>query len=150
MKQLLGAVALSSLLLVACGNDTSDSNQAVETSESMAEKSEQMDHSKMADGVTAQESKDIHLVSPEEGEIPMGDAELVVHVEKENLKPEDLSVEVSMPMAGEEDMTSLAIVEAGDEAQQFKIKTNFGMAGDWAVKVSAPDAEPVVLALTIQ
>lgn len=151
MKKVLWAIALLSTVLVACSTNSSEpTRQGMESPSEMAKDKGDMDHSNMSDGVVAQASKDIHLVKPENSEVPMGDVELVVHVDKDNLQPEDIAVEVSMPMAGEEDMTALAIVEPGDAAQEFKIKTNFGMAGPWSVKVGAKDAEPTILAFTVK
>lgn len=137
MKKLFLAIALVSTFLFSCSAQSGE--QATETSDSAEAPTEQ-----------AKQSKDIHLVSPKSAEMPMGDAELVVHVEKENLTPDDVSVQVSMPMEGEADMTSLAIVEPGDKDQEFKIKTNFGMAGPWTVQVKAKDAEPATLAFNIK
>ncbi len=159
MKKILLAIALASTtLLVSCSGSSSDSataptDSAAETTAEVAEASKDdmagMDHSQM-DGMEAKASKDIHLVSPEADAFPMGDAELVVHIAKEGLAAEDVMVEVAMPMEGEETMTAMAIVEAGEGEQEFKIKTNFGMAGSWTVHVMAPDAEPATLAFNIQ
>lgn len=159
MKNIFVTLSLISTLLFACSSPsgeqtakTSDHSDAMpEKAETPANsKTDSMDHSKMSDTEQAKSSKDIHLVSPESGEVPMGDAEIVVHVDKDNLTPDDVSVEVSMPMEGQEDMTSLALVESGDQAQEFKIKTNFGMAGPWTVSVKAKDAEPATLAFNVK
>ncbi|QUY45807.1 FixH family protein [Acaryochloris marina] len=159
MKKLFLAIALVSTFLFSCSAQSGE--QATETSDSAEAPTEQaksksdgdredMGHSQTSGTEQAKQSKDIHLVSPKSAEMPMGDAELVVHVEKENLTPDDVSVQVSMPMEGEADMTSLAIVEPGDKDQEFKIKTNFGMAGPWTVQVKAKDAEPATLAFNIK
>ena len=159
MKKLFLAIALVSTLLFSCS--TQSGEQATETSDSAEAPTEQaksksdgnkegMDHSQTSGTDQANKSKDIHLVSPKSVEVPMGDAELVVRVEKESVTPDDVSVQVSMPMEGEADMTSMAIVEPGDKAQEFKIKTNFGMAGPWTVQVKAKDAEPATLAFEVK
>lgn len=155
MKRIFLAIALLSTFLFSCNAQSGD--QAAKTSDSAeaptekAEtKSDGMDHSQTSGTDQAKKSKDIHLVSPKSADMPMGDAELVVRVEKENVTPDDVSVQVSMPMEGEADMTSLAIVEPGNKAQEFKIKTNFGMAGPWTVQVKAKDAEPATLAFEVK
>lgn len=159
MKKIFLAIALVSTFLFSCSAQSGE--QATETSESAEVPTEQakskpdgnkegMDPSNTSGTDQANKSKDIHLVSPKSAEVPMGDAELVVRVEKEDLTPDDVSVQVSMPMEGEADMTSLAIVEPGDKAQEFKIKTNFGMAGPWTVQVKAKDAEPATLAFEVK
>lgn len=155
MTKMIGAIAVSTaLFLASCGSQEAaipSSEVAQPTQADGAGKAEMaaMDHSQM-DGMEAQTSKDIHLVSPEADALPMGDAELVVHIAKDGLVAEDVSVEVAMPMEGEETMTAMAIVEPGEGEQEFKIKTNFGMAGAWTVHVMAPDAEPATLAFNIQ
>lgn len=159
MNKRFWAIAVVSTLLVACGANSNEqappsangSDASTTQPEATAEgKPDGQDHSEMSATDSAQASEDIHLVSPESGELPMGDAEIVVHIEQENLTPEDVSADVLMPMAGEEDMTALAIVEPGAEAKQFKIRTNFGMAGSWTMKVQAKGAEPAVLAFNVK
>lgn len=122
MKKIFLAIALVSTFLFSCSAQSGE--QAAETSDSAEAPTEQAKSKPDGDkeGMDpSNTSKDIHLVSPKSAEVPMGDAELVVRVEKENLTPEDVSVQVSMPMEGEADMTSLAIVEPGDKAQEFKL-----------------------------
>lgn len=153
-------IAIVSTLLVACGANSDEqappsSSNGSDTSTTQPEATAEgntdgQDHSEMSATDSAQVSEDIHLVSPESGELPMGDAEIVVHIEQENLTPEDVSADVLMPMAGEEDMTALAIVEPGAETKQFKIKTNFGMAGSWTMEVKAKGAEPATLAFDVK
>ena len=63
---------------------------------------------------------------------------------------DDVMVEVSMPMEGEDPMTSMAIVEPGESAEQFKIKTNFGMVGPWSVHVMAKEADPATFVFDVQ
>lgn len=165
MKKIIWAIAFSTtLFLASCGSKEATSNapemamDAAETTQGNMAADSGMDHSQMdgmdhsqMDGMDkAMASKDIHLVSPEAEALPMGDAELVVHIAQDGLAADDVRVEVAMPMEGEEMMTAMAIVEAGDGEKEFKIKTNFGMAGPWTVHVMAPDAEPAILAFNIQ
>lgn len=159
MKKIIWAIAFSTtLFLASCGSKEATSNapemamDAAETTQGNMADGDMagMDHSQMNGMDKAMASKDIHLVSPEAEALPMGDAELVVHIAQDGLAADDVRVEVAMPMEGEEMMTAMAIVEAGDGEQEFKIKTNFGMAGPWTVHVMAPDAEPATLAFNVQ
>lgn len=152
MKKKFWLIALLSTVLMACSNPANQQATTVpqtnETESPSAGDRTEIDPSSME--VQAKASKDIQQISPDSSEVPMGDAEIIVRIEKENLTPEDIEVDVTMPMEGEEPMTSLAIVEAGDQAQEFKIKTNFGMVGPWAVQVKAKDAEPAIFAFEVK
>ncbi|MDB9529722.1 FixH family protein [Oscillatoria sp. CS-180] len=85
----------------------------------------------------------IALVSPEDGSVPMGDAELVLQVidpaTNEPVEVEDLQVDLSMGMDGMEPMTTMAIVEPGEETGQYKVMTNMGMEGMWMMEVTSAD-----------
>ncbi|MGB7379942.1 MAG: FixH family protein [Rivularia sp. (in: cyanobacteria)] len=90
------------------------------------------------------ENAKINLVSPNSQEaVKMGDNTLVVEViDPQTQKPvavETLDVNVSMPMEGEEDMTSMAKVEPDAQPGRYKIKTNFGMQGKWNVVTQVKD-----------
>ena len=90
------------------------------------------------------ENAKINLVSPNPQEaVKMGDNTLVVEViDPQTQKPvavETLDVNVSMPMEGEEDMTSMAKVEPDGQPGRYKIKTNFGMKGKWNVVTQVKD-----------
>jgi hypothetical protein len=90
------------------------------------------------------ENAKINLVSPNSQEaVKMGDNILVVEVlDPQTQKPvavETLDVNVSMPMEGEEDMTSMAKVEPDAQPGRYKIKTNFGMQGKWNVVTQVKD-----------
>lgn len=161
MKKFILAIAFAgTLLLASCGsNETASTAPSSDTAaaDSMGDMAQGkmdgdmagMDHSQM-EGMASKASDDIHLVSPEAQELPMGDAELVVHFTQDGLTADDVRVEVSMPMEGDEPMTAMAIVEPGDEDNQFKVKTNFGMAGPWTVHVMAKDSDPATFAFAVQ
>ncbi len=90
------------------------------------------------------ESATINLVSPNpQDAVQMGDNILVVEViDPQTQKPvavETLDVDVSMPMEGEENMTSMAKVEPDAQPGRYKIKTNFGMQGKWNVVTQVKD-----------
>ncbi|MBE9030458.1 FixH family protein [filamentous cyanobacterium LEGE 11480] len=156
MFQKFALAAFLSVTLIACGSNASQkssqpSDTTAATSPAKSDSTTKgMDHSKMGDTVKAKASKDIRQVSPSSNEVKMGDAEIVVSVLQENLTADDVEVKVSMPMEGEDPMTSMAIVEAGTQPNQFKIKTNFGMAGPWAVHVMAKGAEPATFAFQVK
>lgn len=94
-------------------------------------------------GSSAGENVDIALVSPEDGTVPMGDAELVVEVidpaTSEPVAVDDLQVDLSMAMDGMEPMTTMAVVEPGEQPGQYKVMTNMGMAGMWTMDVASTD-----------
>ena len=123
MKKIILAIAFAgTLLLASCGSNETATAPASDAAaaDSMGDMAQEkmdgdmagMDHSQM-DGMEAKASDDIHLVSPEVQELPMGDAELVVHFTQDGLTADDVAVDVSMPMGDEETMTSMAIVEPG-------------------------------------
>ncbi|MBV6623019.1 MAG: FixH family protein [Rivularia sp. (in: Bacteria)] len=90
------------------------------------------------------ESATINLVSPNpQDAVKMGDNILVVEViDPQTQKPvavETLDVNVSMPMEGQEDMTSMAKVEPDAQPGRYKIRTNFGMKGKWNVATQVKD-----------
>lgn len=88
----------------------------------------------------------INLVSPSSQEtVKMGNAQLVVEVlDSQTQKPvtvKDLDIKVSMPMEGDEPMTSMAKVEPDSQPGRYKIKTNFGMQGKWDVVAQVKDSQ---------
>ncbi len=90
------------------------------------------------------ENATINLVSPNSQEpVKMGENQLIVEViDPQTQKPvavENLDVNVSMPMEGEEDMTSMAKVEPDAQPGRYKINTNFGMKGKWNVVTQVKD-----------
>ncbi|MEO1209745.1 MAG: FixH family protein [Cyanobacteria bacterium J06638_20] len=136
MKKVLFLILPLVFLTAACGSAnqaepeaTSDTTEApaTETAEAPA-----------AEGVA------IALVSPEDASVPMGDAELVLQVvdsaTNEPVAVDDLQVDLSMPMDGMEPMTTMAIVEPGEETGQYKVMTNLGMEGMWMMEVTSADA----------
>ena len=160
MKKFILAIAFAgTLLLASCGSNETASAPASDTAaaDSMGDMAQDnmdgdmagMDHSQM-DGMEAKASDDINLVSPTAEAMPMGNAELVVAIAGDAVTADDVMVEVSMPMEGEDPMTSMAIVEPGEAADQFKIKTNFGMAGPWSVHVMAKEADPATFVFDVQ
>lgn len=132
MKKLIALILPLSLLTFAC---SSPSNQ----SDSQSQVSPDTE-------VTATEEKKtakVALVSPQ-GDIPMGDAELILEVQDtasgEVVAVETIEVSSTMPMEGEEPMISKVEIEPAGTPGQFKIKTNFNMAGTWNLATNVKDA----------
>ncbi|NBD17678.1 MAG: nitrogen fixation protein FixH [Cyanobacteria bacterium] len=128
MKKIIVFILLLSLLMFACNSASNQTNtQSPVTSE-----------------VETREEKtpQVVLVSPQ-GEIPMGDAELILEVQDSasgNVIPvENLDVNSTMPMPGGDDMISKVEVEPAANPGQFKVKTNFGMAGTWHLDAKIQD-----------
>ena len=89
---------------------------------------------------------EILLLSPElEAGTKAGAAELVLQVrDRETQEPialEALDVDVTMPMKNMAPMTTMVDVKAMDEPGQFKVKTHFGMKGDWVIKADVDEGE---------
>ncbi|RZM79081.1 FixH family protein [Leptolyngbya iicbica] len=89
------------------------------------------------------EGVDIALVSPEDASLPMGDAELLLQVADpatgEPVALENLEVDLSMGMDGMEPMTTMTMVEPGEQPGEYKVMTNLGMAGMWTMEVTSAD-----------
>lgn len=133
MKKLLILILPLSFLIFACSSPSNESqNQSEVTPETEV--------------TIAESGKEVTvaLVSPQ-GDIPMGDAELILEVQDtasgEVIAVENIDVSSTMPMEGEEPMISKVEIEPGDNPGQFKIKTNFGMAGTWNLEATVQDAQ---------
>ncbi|WP_017660333.1 FixH family protein [Baaleninema simplex] len=126
------------VLTAACSNNApADSDTAADTAATTTETAANTDASTAEDGVA------IALVSPEDGSVPMGDAEFVVEAidpaTNEPVPVEDLQVEFWMEMEGTEPMTAMSKVEPGDRPGQYKVRTNLGMVGAWVMEVESAD-----------
>lgn len=132
MKKLFFLLVPVVLFTAACG-----SSNSVE-SEPMTEAATAPVAETVAEG-----GVEIALVSPVDGTVPMGDAELVLEVmdpaTNEPVALGNLQVDLSMPMDGMEPMTTMAIVEAGEQPGQYKVMTNLGMEGLWMMAVTSAD-----------
>ncbi len=120
------------VLIVACGSPSSETQTQSETPP------------KTETTATAENTTKVALVSPE-GEIPMGDVELILEVQDntsgEVVPVENIEVSSTMPMEGEEPMISKVEIEPTETPGQFKVKTNFGMAGTWNLAATVKDAK---------
>lgn len=123
------------LLAAACGSPEQAEGESADTATAPAAETEASPASDV----------DIELVSPEDGTVPMGDAELVVQVvdpaTSEPVAVDDLNVDLSMEMDGTEPMTTMAVVEPGEDPGQYSVMTNMGMAGMWTMEVASTDPE---------
>lgn len=135
MKKLLLLVITISFLTTACnGGNQAESEPATDAATApTAETTESSAQSEVA----------IALVSPEDGSVPMGDAELVVEVidptTNEPVAVENLQVNLSMAMDGMEPMTTMTKVEPGTQPGRYKVMTNLGMEGTWMMEVKSAD-----------
>ncbi len=131
MKKLIVLILPLSFLMFAC----SPSNQSQTTSEVTPETKVTM--------TGEEKTVKVILVSPQ-GEIPMGDVELILEVQDstsgEVIAVENIDVNSTMPMEGQEPMISKVEIEPAGNPGQFKVKTNFGMAGTWNLAAKIQDA----------
>ncbi len=130
MKKLIVLILPLSLLTFAC---SSQSNQP----ETQTPVSSQVE-------TPEQKTVKVALVSPQ-GDIPMGDVELILEVQDstsgEVVAVESIDVNSTMPMEGEDEMISKVEIEPVDKPGQFKLKTNFGMAGTWHLDTKIQEGE---------
>ncbi len=74
----------------------------------------------------------------------MGDAELIVEVKDATGQPvvtDNLMVDVSMPMEGEETMLTETEVSPGTEPGSYKVNTYLSMEGTWIVKTAVNEGQ---------
>lgn len=138
MKKVLLVLAAVGLLSTACGNANQADTEATDAAAAPATETTDAAAAPAGEGVA------IALVTPEDATVPMGDAELVLQVvdpaTNEPVEVENLEVDLSMPMEGMDDMTTMAVVEPGEEPGQYMVKTNLGMEGLWIMEVKSADA----------
>ena len=89
---------------------------------------------------------EITLLSPQAGTgAKAGAAELILQVSDRKtqspLAVDELMVDVTMPMKNMAPMTTMVDVQAMDEPGQFKVKTHFGMKGDWVIQTEVKEGE---------
>ncbi|MEQ9359789.1 FixH family protein [Coleofasciculus chthonoplastes] len=135
MKKLLLLVLTISVLTTACSSANQVESE-VETDAATAPTTETMASSAENDVI-------ITMVSPEDGTVPMGDAEFVVEVidpaTNEPVAVEDLQVDLSMEMEDMEPMTAMTKVEPDTQPGRYKVMTNMGMTGKWMMAVKSND-----------
>ncbi|MDJ0845011.1 FixH family protein [Crocosphaera sp.] len=130
MKKIITLILPLSLLAVACSSPSTDT-QTLSENEPQTEIA-----------ATEENTVMVALVSPEE-DIVMGDAELILEVKDnasgETVAVENIEVSSTMPMEGEDPMISKVEIEPTENPGQFKVKTNFDMAGTWNLIASVKD-----------
>ncbi|MDJ0617496.1 MAG: FixH family protein [Calothrix sp. MO_192.B10] len=133
MIKFLHLLLAVSFLTIAC---STPENQTEATSTTTTNSSSKSQQSKVK----------INLVTPNPQEtVKMGNTQLVVEViDSKTNQPvavKDLDVQVSMPMEGEETMTSMVKIEPDSQPGRYKVKTNFSMQGKWDVVAKIKDSQ---------
>lgn len=135
MKKLIPLILPISLVIASC-------NPPANQAESQTESTENTQPATQTSAV--QKTATIALIQPE-GEIAMGDSELILEVKDttsgEAIKVENIEVTSTMPMEGEDPMISKIEIEPTETAGQFKVKTNFNMAGTWNLAAKIKDTQ---------
>ncbi|ACB51057.1 unknown [Crocosphaera subtropica ATCC 51142] len=147
MKKIITLILPISLLMIACSSPSTDTQTQSETApetETTATEESTETTTETETMATEENTAMVALVSPEE-EIPMGDAELILEVKDstsgETVPVENIEVSSTMPMEGEEPMISKVEIEPTETPGQFKVKTNFGMAGTWNLAAKVKDTK---------
>lgn len=133
MKKLLLSLIAASLVVTGCATSDSDTTASTDNATNTASSTTEAN----------QGNVDIILVSPQ-GTVPMGDAELIVEVKDATGQPvvtDNLMVDVSMPMEGEETMQTETEVSPGTEPGSYKINTYLSMEGTWLVKTAVNEGQ---------
>jgi hypothetical protein len=136
MKKLLLSLIAASIVVTGC--TTSDSNTTASTDDTTTTVASEVNSTAANSG-----NVNITLVSPQ-GTVPMGDTELIVAVKDATGQPittNNLIVDVSMPMAGEETMQTETEVSPGSEPGLYQINTYLSMQGTWMIKVAVNEAQ---------
>jgi len=97
-------------------------------------------------GDSSQDKIEVAIVSPDPTKgFKSGGAELILEVRdsktQEPLPAKDVAVDVTMPMPNMPPMTTMVELEPTDKPGQFQVKTHFGMAGEWHIKVEVKDPD---------
>jgi len=97
-------------------------------------------------GESSQDKIEVAIVDPDPTKgFKSGGAELILEVRdpdtQEPLPAKDVAVDVTMPMPNMEPMTTMVELEPTDKPGQFQVKTHFGMAGEWHIKVEVKDPD---------
>jgi len=97
-------------------------------------------------GESSQDKIEVAIVDPDPTKgFKSGGAELILEVRdpktQEPLPAKDVAVDVTMPMPNMPPMTTMVELEPTDKPGQFQVKTHFGMAGEWHIKVEVKDPD---------
>nr|WP_245562185.1 efflux RND transporter periplasmic adaptor subunit [Stanieria cyanosphaera] len=84
----------------------------------------------------------IQLISPDNRQVTMGDAQLILEVKDNRGQPievKDLEVSASMPMKNMAPMTAKVEVQPADKPGRFQVDTYLSMKGDWTITAQVKD-----------
>ena len=98
----------------------------------------------IATNKAATEDIQIQLVSPDNNEVAMGDAQLVIEVKDAQGQPLDiknLEMSASMPMKNMAPMTAPVEVQPDGQPGRFKADTYLSMKGDWTITAQVKDPQ---------
>ncbi|WP_019503248.1 efflux RND transporter periplasmic adaptor subunit [Pleurocapsa sp. PCC 7319] len=98
----------------------------------------------IASNQAATQDIQIQLVSPDNNEVAMGDAQLVIEVKDAQGQPLDvtnLEMSASMPMKNMAPMSAPVEVQPAGEPGKFKADTYLSMKGDWTITAQVKDSK---------
>ena len=96
----------------------------------------------IASNKAATQDIQIQLVSPDNNEVAMGDAQLVIEVKDDRGQPldvKDLEMSASMPMKNMAPMSAPVEVQSDGKPGRFKADTYLSMKGDWTITAQVKD-----------
>ncbi len=96
----------------------------------------------IASNKAATQDIQIQLVSPDNNEVAMGDAQLVIEVKDAQGQPldvKDLEMSASMPMKNMAPMSAPVEVQPDGKPGRFKADTYLSMKGDWTITAQVKD-----------
>ena len=98
----------------------------------------------IASNKAATQDIQIQLVSPDNNEVAMGDAQLVIEVKDAQGQPldvKDLEMSASMPMKNMAPMSAPVEVQPDGQPGRFKAATYLSMKGDWTITAQVKDQQ---------
>ena len=96
----------------------------------------------IASNKAATQDIQIQLISPDNNEVAMGDAQLVIEVKDAQGQPldvKDLEMSASMPMKNMAPMSAPVEVQSDGQPGRFKADTYLSMKGDWTITAQVKD-----------
>ena len=96
----------------------------------------------IASNKAATQDIQIQLISPDNNEVAMGDAQLVIEVKDAQGQPldvKDLEMSASMPMKNMAPMSAPVEVQPDGKPGRFKADTYLSMKGDWTITAQVKD-----------
>jgi multidrug efflux pump subunit AcrA (membrane-fusion protein) len=97
-------------------------------------------------GDRQQGNVEVAIVEPDSPQsFKSGGAELTLEIRdpdtQEPLPVEDVTIDVTMPMPNMAPMTTMVQIEPTGQPGRFQVRTHFGMAGEWQIKVEVSDPD---------